>query len=219
MKIYITFDGLYNINSYNQFIESAIKNKLEFKEYISIKAPYRWYIEIDQKYAPMFLQYSLLPKGDEKWLLEKINGLNPNEQWLLKRKVSSLPQNFEEFVSPYIFRQIPYEPYCVAFKYKNKDELVRYSKELGLKIYVLGKQREWNLAFCFNKYIRNYIFKDQILLEKTDPKQFLKAGEFEYTLNFKKLVKIKLSNKTLEYPYYEDGVYHPLIKNTKIRAK
>lgn len=212
MKVYITFDPYYDIIHYNEFIATAKLNKIEFKEFINVKAPYRWYIQIEEKYTPAFLRYNVLPKADDRWLLEKVIPLNPQEEYQVKRKVSSIPQNFQEFTSPYIFRQIIDEPYCVCFKYKNKEELMQISKEWGIKIYILGKHREWNLAFTFNKYIRNFIYMDQILLEKKKPLDFSKAGEFEIALNFKKLVKVKFTNKTLEYPYYEDGIYYPLKK-------
>lgn len=211
-KVYITFDGIYSIKNYNDFVNTAKAKKIELKEFINIRPPYRWYIQIEEKYLPVFLNYAVLPKADEKWLLEKMIPLNPMEEYILTRKVSDLPQDFQNFVSPNIFKDIPSADYCVMFKYKNKDELIKISKEIGIKIYVLGMHRGWNLAFTFNKYIRNYIYLDQIILEKKKPSDYQKAGEFEYTLNFKKLVKVKLTNKTLDYPYYEDGTWYPLKK-------
>lgn len=214
-KIFMTFDEFYGVKDYNDFIANAVLNKIEFKEYISIKSPYRWYIEIDEKYKPVFLKYSLGAKGDEKWLLEKMMPLNPMEAYVLKRKVGDLPQEFSTFVTPNIFKDIPSLDYCVAFKYRNKEELRKISKEWGLKIYVLGTYRGWNLAFCTNKYIRNFIYLEQIILEKKKPSDFPKLGDFEQTLNFKKLVKVKFSNKTLDYPYYEDGEWNPLKRVVK----
>lgn len=211
-KIYITFDGIYNVQRYNEFVQNIKSYKVLYKEFISIRPPYKWHIQIEERYAPVFLKYQVLTKADEKWLLETMKPLYPNEAYILTRKVSDLPQDFQNFVSPNIFKDIPSADYALVFKYKNKEELLKISKEWGIKIYVLGKHREWNLAFTFNKYIRNFIFLDQIILEKKKPSDFQKQGEFEQTLNFKKLVKVKFTNKTIDYPFYEDGIWHPLKK-------
>jgi hypothetical protein len=210
--MYITFDPYYNVTMYNSFVATAKKKGIPIKEYIEVRTPYNWYIQIEEKYLPVFLDYKVASKETENYLLEKLIPLFSNEAYTLTRKLSTLPQSFETFVSPDIFQKIPTASYAVCFRYKNKETLMRYSKELGLKIYLLGRHRDWNLAFCFNKYIRNYVFTSDVLLEKNKASEFQKPCDFERMLNYKKLVKAKLNNKTMEYPYIDDGVYYPLKK-------
>lgn len=214
MNKYITFDNYYTVTDYNNFLSNLDYNKVIYKEYVSIKAPYNFYIELDEKYLPVFLKYKEAPKGIEKYLLEKVQGFYPNEQFLLKRKVSDSPTQIEKFVSPMIFQDINNNQYACVFRYKNKEELIRITRELGIQVWILGKQREWNLAFSYNKFIKNYVPLDWILVEKTKTSDFIEPGSFEYELNYKKLVKTKLTNKFLHYPYYDSGKYFPLKKTT-----
>ena len=54
---YISFDNYYKQSDYNRFIMSAFNNGVPFKEYISIKPPYNWWLAIDDKDVPKFLDY------------------------------------------------------------------------------------------------------------------------------------------------------------------
>jgi hypothetical protein len=200
---------------YNSFVDVAKSNNINIKEYIEVRPPYRWFVEVAESHLPVFLKYEIATKEMQKFLLEKLVPIYPNEEYNLKRKKSTPPQSFEDFVSPTIFKRIPSEPYALCFRYKNKEQLMRYSKELGIKIWLLGRHREWFLAFTFNKFIRNYIYTSDVILEKNNIKEFSKPCEFEVDLNFKKLIKVKLNNKVIDYPYIEDGVYHPLKKLPK----
>jgi hypothetical protein len=208
--MYISFDSFYSIPEYNKFITTLLEKDIPFKQLISMRAPFKWYIQIASKYAPVFLNYSTLPKGTDKWLLETMMPINPAEAYILRRKPSNIPTDFETFTSPNIFKQLKTEPYCILFKYKNKEQLMHWSSEYGLKFYLLGRHREYNLAFSFQKHTRNFVYSNDILMEKTKMDQYSKPGEFEQELNYKKLIKVKLSSKTIDYPFIENGTYHPL---------
>lgn len=214
MLKYITFDNYYTITDYNNFITNLKNNKINFKEFISTKSPYNFYIQIDDKYLPVFLKYNIVPDNTIRYLLEKVQGFYPNEKFYLTRKLSDSPLLFEKYISPKIFQDIKDNEYACVFRYKNKEELYRITRELGIKIWDLGRQREWNLAFTYNKFIHNYIHLNYIILEKTKSGQFSKPGEFELELNYKKLVKVKLDNKFINYPYYDNGIYYALKKTS-----
>lgn len=207
---YITFDDNYNITQYNDFITNLKNNKIPFKEYVSVKPPHNFYIGVDEKYLPVFLKYIEAPKSIDRWLVEKVTAFLPSEELFLKRKLSDSPVMFEKFISPKIFQDIQFNDYACIFRYKNKEELIKMTRELGIQVWILGKQREWNLAFSYNKFIKNYINLNWILLEKTKPSEYAVPGMFEAELNYKKLVKTKLTNKYINYPYYDNGKYFPL---------
>ncbi len=209
-NILISFDESYDQVQYNSFIANLKTNKVEFKEFVSTRAPYYFYVEVDSKYTPVFLKYKVAPKGIYRYLLERVKPLQNNEQMLLTRRLSDSAINFEKFVSPNIFIDLKSADYAVVFRYRNKDQLIEMTKDLGIKVFVLGKHREWNLAFSFNKFIRSYVYNDWVLLEKNSPTLFKNPGEFEEELNYKHLIKVKLTNKTIDYPYYENGKYYPL---------
>jgi hypothetical protein len=143
-------------------------------------------------------------------MLEKVIAYFPNEKFLLKRKISDSPTQFERFISPKIFVDVKTADYAAIFRYKNKEQLITMSRDLGIPIYILGKQREWNLAFSFSKMIKNYVYNDWVLIEKTKKSEYTKPGEFEQEFNYKKLVKVRLTNKYFNYPYYDNGKYFPL---------
>ena len=212
--MFITFDPYYDINQYNHFIKVAKSKGLEIKEYISLKAPHHWYIKVNQAHFPAFLDFKLASDAMSKYLVEKLTPLYPNEAMLLTRRPTDSLVNFEKFVSPKVFQRVKNASYVCLFRYKNRQELLNITKELPTKIYDLGYHKTWNLAICFNKYIRNHVFSSHILIEKTNETQFGTPGEFELHLNYKILVNTKFNNKTIEYPYAENGNYFTLKRPT-----
>lgn len=210
MKKYITFDSYYTHTQYNDFLLNLRANKIIFEEFVCIKPPYQFYIYIEEKYLPVFLKYNIATSSLERYMLNKIRAYYPNEEYTLLRRQTDNPASFEKFVSPIIFRELRTANYACVFRYKNKEELIKISKGLGVKVWDLGRHREWNLGFTFSKMIKNYVNLSWIVLEKTDKSQYSKPGEFEATLNFNKLNKTKLANKYEDYPYYDDGIYYGL---------
>ena len=88
---------------------------------------------------------------------------------------------------------------------KNKDELLRISKEYPGKIYYLGKyyDNKFRVCLCNNKMIKNYIEPSQILLEKTP--EMKEPGRFEADFNY---LVLKLKDYIVKYTetiYAENG--------------
>jgi hypothetical protein len=208
--LFITFDPYYSVKDYSDFIENSKKLGYKLEEFISLKTPNNWYIKVNKDQLPIFLKYDIASDSTQRFLVEKIKPLYPNEEYILTRRPTDAKSDFERFVSPKIFQKIKSASYCCLFRYKNKDDLIKITKELPTVIYDLGNYKTWNLALCFNKYIRNYIFSSWVLLEKKNESDFSKPGEFEYLLNYKILVDTKFNNKTIEYSYFKDGTYTPL---------
>jgi hypothetical protein len=92
----------------------------------------------------------------------------------------------------------------------NSQELQNITNTLQNKIYLLGTHRSsWKLAFCFDKGVKSFLNKDQIILEKVSNSDYSRPGEFEVKLNLI-MSPDKLKNKVMEYPYWEKGMYYPL---------
>lgn len=72
------------------------------------------------------------------------------------------------------------------------------------------KTKSWNIACCFNKMVRNYVYQHYILLEKTNKSDFSKPGEIEVYLNNKVFITDRIKFKPRELPYSENGQFHPL---------
>lgn len=208
--MFITFDPYYSVKEYSEFLNNSKKLGLKIEEYISLRPPHNWYLKVNKDQLPIFLKYDIASDSTQKFLVEKVKPLYSNEEYILTRRPTDAKSEFEKFTSPRIFQKIKSASYCCLFRYKNKDELVKITKEIPTKIYDLGTYKTWNLALCFNKYIRNYVYSSWILLEKKNESDFSKPGEFEYTLNYKVLVDVKFNNKTIEYPYWKEGTYYPL---------
>lgn len=205
----ITFDPYYSIQEYNKFIETAKKKNIKFKEYICIKPPYNWFIEIEQGKEPTFLDFKYATSTDERYLLEKLIPIYPADDTYLKRRETNPRSEYERYVSPNIFKKIPQAKYCTIFKFSSIDQIRKISTN-GIKVYYIGRYRGSYIGFSFNKYIQNFIMPSNIILAKTSDSQYSVHGEFEADFNYKFLVGSKMTNKTRELPYAMDGIYYPL---------
>ena len=178
---YISFDSYYDWKHYNDFIINAKSNGYIFKEYISNRSNYRFYINIERKSdMPKFLKYDTLT--DDKFLFEKLIPLNGAEENYLKRRSQIV--DVEQFCSPRFLKDLKSASYAVCFKYQDIGK-IKHASLAGIKTYILGKQGNYKLAVSFNKYINNYITMSDILLEKKSQSSFSKPLEFEYQLGLK----------------------------------
>lgn len=205
--MFVTFDNYYEIDEYNEFIQAAKNNNIQFTEYISIRAPYNWYVKVDT--LPQFVNYEVSTPKDDKWLVSKMLARYPNEEYLLQRRIGN--NVIEKYISPEPLIRARTAQYWMIFKSGGHTELMKISENIeSEKLYVLGKARGYFLILTFNKYFQSFIHKNFILLEKETTGQYGNPGEIEQALNYKILVKEKLENKTMELPYYQGGKYYPL---------
>lgn len=212
--MYITFDNYYTIEEYIEFIQAAKNNNVVFKEFISIRQPYLWYVQVET--PPQFVNYDVADKDIEKWLVSKLDARYPNEEYLLQRRVGSNKQ-IEKYISPDPLKQARTEPYFLIFKSGGIPQLMELSKEIPeAKLWDLGDYRGYKYVLTFNKYFKGHIPLDKILLEKTNPKDFSNPGEIEQYINYKILIKEKMINKTIELPFVKNGKYYPLKRNSTI---
>ena len=223
---FITFDNYYDVNTYNQFISSAIQNKIDFRQFVTVQPPYNWFLMLKDEDLPKFLVYDFATSSEMKYLLSVIRPTRPDEGYQIERRQGQGTQ-YWNYVTPKPFKNLSSKKYLVVFYTKDNHMLRDISKNLGktgskIKIYQLPRKTEQKGYFinvCFNPYIKSFISKTNILLEYSDedksiqdvPKQW---SQVEFDINYFKLVQDKILDKTYNLPYYENGVYYPLKQTT-----
>lgn len=211
--IYISFDDYYEVQQYNEFLTAANNNGVEYFEYISSKPPFNWYIKIDEKDLPTFVNFEEASSSTKKWLTNIMKPRRTNEVPKLLRRQTDNPKDFERFISPKELIEAKSAPYVMFFKSMNREQVMTFSKDLGdVPIYRLGEKtrRKGFIWFCANPYLQGIIPSNQVLLEKTSKNQYNKPGELEQVLNYTVLVTEKIEGKGIEMPYFQAGKWHPL---------
>ena len=209
---YITIDDYYPITFYNECKEALKNNGIKFNEFISIKPPYNWYFQLEN--APIMINYEELPSKDTRWLVNIVNPLTPNEDYLfLRRENDNGPKALSKFVQNKYMSAV--QDYGIFFTIRNREQGEKLSKEFPGKIIYFGKYYNNKFRVCLsdNKMIKNYISPDQILLENNG--EFKEPGRFEAELNFKIFRGNDMLIKFTDMPYFKNGKY----KQVKIKSE
>ena len=214
---FYTIDEYYTPEFYNECKESLKNNNIDFKEFISIKPPYKWYFQIDQE--PIMINYDKLTKSSERFLVNKIQALRPNEEYLLQRRNNAVgPKAILKYTENEPLKNARKSDFAIFFNATSKDQLLNITKELpGTKIYYFGRyyNNKFRVALCTNPMIKNYLNPDDILLERE--KDFTELGRFESELNFKIFRQKDYLQKYTETTYFKDGKYNPVkIKSNRV---
>ena len=80
----ITIDPYYSIQTYNTSKEALKNNNISFNEFMCLKAPYHWYLELPTK--PMMMNFDELSKGVERYVVSIVKPLTPLDQWTYFRR-------------------------------------------------------------------------------------------------------------------------------------
>jgi hypothetical protein len=214
MKHFISTDMYYDTNTYNDIIQALKNNKVPYKEFISTKVPYNWYINTDE--LPKFINYDLANSNQERFLVSKVQPLRANEEYVLKRRETdgSSQEALNKFIYNDVFKNV-INKYALCFRYKSKQELFEITRNIPAKIYLIGTYKNgWKLAITYNKYIKAEISPDYVVLEK-DAKEMNALGEFELMINYLGLKKKDKIIKYTETPYIKGGKYYPTRINIK----
>jgi hypothetical protein len=202
-----TIDDYYDTAFYNQTKEALKNNGVEFKEYISTKPPYHFYIECDDK--PSFINYDESTNSYARWLVNLVRPLKPSDAYIYERRdTHSNTKAVEHYAINDAMLAVKKSGQGVFFT-AEKDQILRVSKEYPRKIYFFGKHfyNKYKLFLADNLIIKNLINPDQVLIESSS---FKSVTELEVDLNFNvfrlkdRLVKIS------ETPYVHKGRYYPV---------
>lgn len=214
--MYITIDPYYDIEFYNQAKEAMKNNGVEFKEFISVKPPYDWYFQLDQK--PIMVDYDEASDSETRWLVNAVQPLRDNEEYLmLRRNNDNGPKALLKFVENEPMRQARLSDYAVFFTVKNRQEIESITKDYPGRVWFMGKyyNNKFNVCLATNKMVKNFINEDQILMEKTSDE----PGRFEAELNFKIFRGKDMLLKFTETPYFEDGKFNRVAIKSEVSSK
>ncbi len=203
----ITLDDYYEIPFYLETKEALKNNKIEFKEFISIKPPYKYYLDVPSD--PQFINFDTVPKAMGKFLVNVIMALKPNDDYIYERRASYTgPKAIKKYAINDALRTGQISGEGIFFN-STKEAILRISKEYPRKIFYFGRyfNRKYKVFFCDNLIIKNYLDESDILAESSS---FKSITQLESEMNF---VRFKLQDrleKLSETPFVLDGKYYKL---------
>jgi hypothetical protein len=205
--LYITIDPYYDTQFYNECKEALKNNSVEFQQFINVKPPYDWYFQLDQK--PLMVNYDEATDSETRWMVNTVNPLRPNEEYLLTRRDNDNgPKALLKFVENEPLKQARLSDYAVFFTVKNKEELINLTKDYPGRVWYMGKYygNRYRLCLATHPTVENFLNSEQILLKKN--KGDKQPGLFEAELNWKVFRGNDMLLKFTETPYFEDGKYN-----------
>lgn len=205
--MYITIDPYYPIEFYNESKEALKNNNVSFTEFINIKSPFYWYFKLES--YPIMVNFDKISSSEKKWLVTKVKAFRPNEEYLLFRRSNDKGKSgIERYLLNEPLLESHNSKFSIFFNIKNIEEGISLSKEFPGKIWYFGKyyNNSLRVCLCSNPYIKNYLNKEQILLEKTI--EHKEIGRFESDLNYYVFREKDYLIKFTETPYFEKGLFN-----------
>jgi hypothetical protein len=214
--IYITFDEFYGVDEYNSFINSARNNDVELTEWISTRPPHNWFIGLDYKDLPKFVDFETASTQHEDYLVKKTMPYQPQDEYKLLRRETDSKTKFGKFVVNDMWEHLAEKGSIILFRDIPKETLMEASKAPELKdtkIWHIGNFRTWELFATDNKFIKGLINTERVVYEDLDSKELQQSPwEVERHINYKILRSVKIDNKRTQTAYIENGRYHRVKK-------
>jgi hypothetical protein len=205
--MFITIDEFYDINFYNECKEALKNNNIEFREFIRTISPYEFVLEVDK--PPTFINYTVLNKSQERYLVNIIKPLRPNDEYIYERRDSYTNKKaIKHYAVNDALQSCEKSGECVIFT-ANKDEALAISKDFPRKIWFMGRyfNRKYKIFISDNILINNMLRPDQILISD---KRFKNITDIEVELNYN---TFKIQDRLLklsETPYVYKGRFYPI---------
>lgn len=202
--MYITIDPYYNTQFYHECCSALKNNGVSYKLFISVRPPYNWYIKVEDSNSPKFINFDVLGKSEQKYLVSCTQPLNVQDTVPLYRRNMG---NWKDIYFMCDAYTDCLDKDCYVFKLDNRDQAVEISKTM--KIYFLGKYKKFKLFMCNNKHIQNLVPLEHILYhsENTTVKDL---QDMEIKINYNVLLHSGIETKLQKYirmPYFEDGQF------------
>ena len=211
--MFVTIDPYYDIQFYNQCKEALTNNGVQYKEFISVKAPYEFYFEVQN--PPTFINYDEAPESYSKWLVNIVTALKPNDDYIYARRDDYVNiKAVNHYAINDALRSAAISREGIFFS-ATKDEVLKISKEYPRKIYYMGRyfNRKYRVFFTDNLIIMNFLRAEQILVQSKD---FKLVTELEVDLNWNVFHREDRLVKISETPYILNGKYYP---STSVRPE
>lgn len=203
----LTIDDYYDVQFYNECIEALKNNGVEFNEFISSVAPYKFYFDVEN--PPTFINYDEVSTSYGRHLVSIIKALKPNDDYIYMRRDSYVNQKAIKHYAINDALQTGQISGQGIFFNAERDEVLRISKEYPRKIFFMGRyfNRKYKVFFTDNLIIKNLLNPDQILAES---KSFKIVTELEAELNYKVFQLKDRLLKLSETPYIQKGRFYPI---------
>lgn len=210
--MFITVDPYYDTQFYNECKEALENNKVPYKEFINIKAPYYWYFKIDQ--PPIMVNYDQAQESEYRWMVNVVKALRPNEEYLLMRRNNDKGgKSLFKFIENEPLKEARLSDYAIFFTIKNREQGEQLTKDYPGKVWFMGKyyDNKYKVCLATHPIVKGFLDPGQVLLEKNQDMQ--EPGRFEAELNWKVFRQNDYLIKFTETPYFENGKYvRPKIK-------
>jgi len=201
----LTIDSYYSIPFYKETREALKNNSVEFKEFISIKPPYQFFFDVQEK--PVFINYDVVAASYSKFLVNIIKALKPNDDYIYQRRESYTgPKAIAHYAINDALGSGQETGEGIFFS-ANKEEILRISQDYPRKLYFLGRyfNRKYKVFFSDNLIIKNYIDSKDILVEGSG---FKSITSLEAELNYKIFKLQDRLEKLSQTPYVLSGRFH-----------
>lgn len=202
--MYYTIDPYYDVDFYNQTLEALKNNNIEYSQFLSMKAPYYWYLKLNE--APFAINYDEISKSQIRFLVSAVKPVTENERYLLIRRTSDAgAKNIDKFVNSEPYKDVT--NFSCFFSLKSREEAISLSKDYPGKIWYFGK-------YYNNKYML-FFASDQLVVGFLDSAQILASGPespgfLESHINWKVFVGNDNIVKFSQTPYFQSGKYYPV---------
>ena len=200
----ITLDPYYSVDFYNSCKDAMLNNNAEVKQYICIRPPYNWYIDVPHK--PVLLNWDPLPESYNKWLVNVVEPVLLNDEIKLFRRSADKGKFKRKFIMNDAYKDLDGSE-VIVFNASGHEELVKLSKAIPHKIWFLGRYYNKRIRLCMVKksdIVESLLPKEQILMVKNNETPF---EEMEAHINYKIFYMKDMVKKFALTPYFLNGAY------------
>ena len=201
----ISIDDYYDIDFYNDALMALEENGVQYSEHILFQNSSIPKYCLNLPSAPLMVHYNSLLPEEEKYLVSKVIPIDANSSVELYRKHGDFGKGIrKEIYLNDAFLSI--ENYAAFINISSKEEALKLSKDIPLKIWYLGKYfNKYKVCLITSDYFIPALKESQILLEKTEKMSIVR---FEQEFNFNVLHRKDRLIKYSKTPYFEGGVFY-----------
>ena len=203
--MFISIDDYYDIDFYNDALMALEENGVQYSEHILFQNSSIPKYCLNLPSAPLMVHYNSLLPEEEKYLVSKVIPIDANSSVELYRKHGDFGKGIrKEIYLNDAFLSI--ENYAAFINISSKEEALKLSKDIPLKIWYLGKYfNKYKVCLITSDYFIPALKESQILLEKTEKMSIVR---FEQEFNFNVLHRKDRLIKYSKTPYFEGGVFY-----------
>lgn len=206
----ITLDPFYDVEFYNRCKNSLENNKCEYREFICVRPPFNWYLDI--KTEPNLLDYTKAERIDKQHMVSVAKPIKTADFWKHYRRGNDTRDNISRFIVNDAFEEASKSTYSAFVHIRSKEQALKLSANMkGIKLWYFGKfyRNKYRVYLINSELVPNFIPREDILITKDND-----LVTFEKDLNFKIFKLQDLLIKNSETVYMLNGrIQLPSYKN------